>query len=92
MINAKASHSGTVYLLPLPAQRCVYLRAKVALGPGDVEFLRTLVSYFAAGLGRFEQLPETLAAPAEAGLIYQSPQMRSLLESCRLVAPTDAAA
>ena len=90
VINAKASHSGAVYLLPLPAQRCVYLRAKVALGPGDVEFLRTLVSYFAAGLGRFEQLPETLAAPAEAGLIYQSPQMRSLLESCRLVAPTDA--
>lgn len=95
LVKGKAAHAGSVYLLPLPAGRCVYLRAKEPLGPGDVEFLRTLVSYFATGLMRFEQVrfeqvPDVQADSDGAGLIYQSPQMRSLLESCRLVAPTDA--
>lgn len=56
-------------------------------------FIRTLVAYFSTGIARFdlpqkaELLKETFDRDA---LIYRSPQIESIMESIKLVAPTDA--
>lgn len=67
----------------------VALLGDSALQAEEVEFLQTLLTYYGAGLSRFE-----LAAPQsevdEGRLLFESPQMKSLMERVELVAETDA--
>jgi DNA-binding NtrC family response regulator len=88
--KSRFGHFGTVYIWPLPGVRCVYLQCKQPLAQVDREFLQSLIGYFSTGLDRFDHAPDVTAGLSETALIYQSPQMQSVLESCRLVAPTDA--
>ncbi|MCB1646382.1 MAG: sigma 54-interacting transcriptional regulator, partial [Pseudomonadales bacterium] len=79
-------------LLTIHEGLSLYLTFNAEPAGTDLDFLRTVTAYFATGLRRFEIVPEEQAAVPEqpARLLYRSPQMQSLLESCRLVAPTDA--
>jgi DNA-binding NtrC family response regulator len=88
--KGRAGHFGTIYIWPLPGMRCVYLQSKQPLAQVDREFMQSLIGYFSTGLDRFDHAPDSAADLSETSLIYQSPQMQSVLESCRLVAPTDA--
>ncbi len=57
------------------------------------DFLHTLVSYFSTGLSRFDlcEVPELAKnSGGSDGLIFRSPQVSSIVESAKLVAPTDA--
>lgn len=82
---------GNKHLFSLSGESLLFLQGDAPFGTGDIEFLLTLVSYFSAGLARY-QIDTTEAPPEiEAGsLIYSSPRMESIMESVRLVAPTDA--
>ncbi|NQV65416.1 MAG: sigma-54 factor interaction domain-containing protein [SAR86 cluster bacterium] len=52
--------------------------------------MRTLLRYFATGLTNFDRIVEVRGGDDAETLVYQSAQMRSIMDSCRLVAPTDA--
>ncbi len=59
----------------------------------SISFLRTLVDYFSTGLIRFspQQVDEAeIELDIDDRMIYESPQVKSIIESARLVAPTDA--
>ncbi len=61
--------------------------------PSQSDFLHTLVSYFSTGLSRFDftGVPDVVEDTASSSsLIYRSPQLASIIESAKLVAPTDA--
>lgn len=78
------------YVLPVAAGFSLYLQAKLPLDTAGIDFLRTLLRYFATGLTNFDRIVEVRGGDDAETLVYQSAQMRSVLDSCRLVAPTDA--
>ena len=80
-----------IHLYDLGSERLLYLKTRSVLTTGEFEFLKTLVSYFAAGLARFE-LPSSTDADhvVEGTMIFRSAIMASIYESIQLVAPTDA--
>jgi DNA-binding NtrC family response regulator len=81
---------GSRYFCKLNPEMVVVLIGDVPLSAENIGFLQTLLAYYDAGLHRFE-LPEE--APTELGndeLVYESPQMKGLMESVSLVAETDA--
>ena len=86
----KAVHFDATFVLPVSSRHCLYLKAKAPLDAAELDFLANLINYFATGLRRFEHPAEDEEPVSTSALIYQSPQMRELIESCRLVAPTDA--
>ena len=80
------------YLFHISHDVVLFLRANQEIAAREVDFLRTLVGYFASGVARLSPL-ETLDAELpieERTLVHRSPQMASILESAKLVAPTDA--
>ena len=85
-------HMEAVHLLKLSAEKVLFIETKQELSASDVEFLKTLVTYFAAGLTRFElSTADTPNSEFENGsLIYKAPSMVAIFESIQLVAPTDA--
>jgi transcriptional regulator with GAF, ATPase, and Fis domain len=74
------------------ADKWVLLLSGKGLADDDSAFLETLCTYFASSIGRFEVVtePETESAVPERKLILQSPEMRHVLETADLAAPTDA--
>lgn len=77
------------YLFALAGNKILYIESAEQLASTEVEFLQTLVSYFAA---RFISEDKTIESPdmPESELVYRSPRMESIMESVNLVAPTDA--
>lgn len=80
---------GSKLFCRLNDEMVVALLGEKSLDSGEIEFLVTLLSYYAAGLNRFE-LPAQQVVPATPRLVYESPQMNSLMERVELVAETDA--
>ena len=81
------------WLFDLGNERVLFLDPVDAKERAQTEFLKTLVAYFSAGISRFDLVPE--AEPADnffriGDLVYRSPQLGSIIESVKLVAPTDA--
>jgi len=82
---------GSVHLLKLTAEKVLFIETEQELSSSDVDFLKTLVTYFAAGLTRFELSSDTPDTEFEGGsLIYSAASMVAIEESIQLVAPTDA--
>jgi transcriptional regulator with GAF, ATPase, and Fis domain len=82
-----------VWLFDLGEQRVLFLDPVAAEDRAQSDFLMTLVAYFSASMSRFELAPES--EPVDdffrvGNLIYRSPQLGSIMESVKLVAPTDA--
>lgn len=67
----------------------LYIEALQPVPPADLEFLQTLVHYASTG---FVRETEALAVPEGQNneLLFQSPRMQSIMESVKLVGPTDA--
>jgi DNA-binding NtrC family response regulator len=90
--SGDARHDGT-WVFGLGAARVLLLDYDESIDKTQTEFIRTLATYFSTGITRFElpqeaeQINETAASDA---LIYRSPQIESIIESIKLVAPTDA--
>ena len=81
------------WLFDLGSERVLFLDPVEPNEPAQSEFLRSLVAYFSAGMSRFELVPEP--EPEDdffkvGDLVYRSPQLGSIIESIKLVAPTDA--
>jgi len=81
------------WLFGLGSERVLFLDPVDAKDRAQTDFLRTLVDYFSTGMSRFELLPDI--DPTDdffkvGDLVYRSPQLASIVESIRLVAPTDA--
>lgn len=75
------------------ADRWVLMVSGSEFSDDDHSFLETLCTYFASSIDRFD-VPEPIAEPERTGpernLIYSSPEMRQVLETADLAAPTDA--
>ncbi len=81
------------YLFHVSNQFVLFLRAGHEIGPQEVRFLRALASYFATGIARIsgsQQVAVREPSSQTTPLIHGSAQMDSILDSARLVAPTDA--
>jgi len=81
------------WLFDLGNERVLFLDPVDTKDRAQTDFLRTLVAYFSAGMSRFELVPDP--DPADdffkvGDLVYRSPQLGSIIESIKLVAPTDA--
>jgi len=84
-------HFGKCYLFPIPEGKGLFVECTAALTKADTEFMGSLVSYFSSASARFDLVPvEDTSELGENAMIYSSPRMHSILESCELVAPTDA--
>ena len=87
------AHYQQTYLFQLSNDIVLFLRGDTEAADQEVAFLRTLVGYFAFGVARVSG-SRTLSTPqvstSQKTLVYESPQMASILESAKLVAPTDA--
>ncbi|MBV1876360.1 MAG: sigma 54-interacting transcriptional regulator [Pseudomonadales bacterium] len=80
-----------IYLFKLSTEKVLYVQAGVELSQSDLEFLMSLVAYFATGIARFDQPSTDIHQTVEQGaLIYRAASMRRIYESIELVAPTDA--
>ncbi len=92
----KSGGEGTheaVTIYHVGGDRVLLLEHDTAPASSQTEFVRTLVTYFGTGLGRFDlSVVVEESEPSTSGnqLIYQSPQIESIIESVNLVAPTDA--
>jgi hydrogenase-4 transcriptional activator len=90
--SGDARHDGT-WVFGVGNNRVLLLDYVESEDKAQTEFIRTLVAYFFTGIGRFE-LPleaEILRETQDSSaLIYKSPQIESIIESIKLVAPTDA--
>lgn len=64
----------------------------VVFSDEDHRFLETLCAYFTASIARFEVEPEEQVreATSERTLVYESIEMKQVLEAAELAAPTDA--
>jgi hypothetical protein len=81
---------GNKYFCKLNSELLVALVGRKPMESADIEFLKTLLTYYAAGLNRFN-LPEQLPDVMDRGeLVFASPRMKSLIETVQLVAETDA--
>jgi hydrogenase-4 transcriptional activator len=80
------------YLFHVSTDFVLFLRSGHEFQSQEVNFLRTLVSYFAGGITRVaaEDANTNEIDSAMPVLVHNSPQMASILESVKLVAPTDA--
>lgn len=78
------------YLFAIEKQKVLYLKGE--LSHRDVDFVRTLARYFATGVAGVERTEDRSVEPDNdvEELIVGSPSMEGVLESARLVAPTDA--
>ena len=85
-------HHGLTWFFPVNSHLALLLRARVELEASQVTFLRTLVGYFAVGVARVSIEPLVKPPPGMdvQRLVHGSSQMENVLESARLVAPTDA--
>jgi DNA-binding NtrC family response regulator len=74
------------------ADRWVLLLSGVEFSEEDQRFLETLCAYFASSIPRFDVAAETSAGSdtSEQALVYDSVEMREVLEAADLAAPTDA--
>lgn len=82
--------AGNRFFCRLNSELIVVLIGNEPLSDENVGFLQILLAYYAAGLNRFE-LPERQPIEMESSqLVYESPQMHSLMESVELVADTEA--
>ncbi len=74
------------------ADRWVLLLSGAEFTDEDHAFLETLCTYFASSLSRVEvePVPEPISGAPERSLVYTSPEMRQVLETADLAAPTDA--
>lgn len=89
--QGKFVHFEKSYLFPISEAKGVFVESSKPLTKADTEFMGGLVSYFSGASARFDLAPaEDSPALIESAMIYSSPRMRSVLESCELVAPTDA--
>ena len=93
ILAAQTHHlgEGKRHLFKLNQEKLVLVDARSNLEASDVEFVKSLLAYFAAGLGRFD-LPGTAkkSSSGEGALLYQSHRMAGVIESIKLVADTDA--
>ncbi|MFT4714621.1 MAG: DNA-binding NtrC family response regulator [Candidatus Azotimanducaceae bacterium] len=89
--KGKFVHFDNFYLFPIAGAKGLFIESKKSLSKADIEFTGSLVTYFSSASARFDLAPikdsDELAANA---MIYSSARMHSIVESCELVAPTDA--
>jgi DNA-binding NtrC family response regulator len=81
---------GTRHIFAIDNEYILFIEANEALTPGDIDFLQTLVSYFGAGFSRYTVAERSESESISEGLLYSSPRMESIVDSVKLVAPTDA--
>lgn len=75
------------------AERWVLMVSGCDFSEDDHSFLETLCTYFASSIERFDVVapaPEAEASGPERNLIYTSDEMKQVLETADLAAPTDA--
>jgi len=88
--QSQSEASANKYFCKLNNDLLVVLSGDKPMDPADIEFLKTLLAYYAAGLSRFD-LPEQSPDVISRGeLLFTSPRMKSLMETVQLVAETDA--
>lgn len=80
---------GNRFFCCLNSELVVVLDGDAPLSSDNIDFLQTLLAYYAAGLNRFE-LPEQEPAANTGQILFESSQMKSLMENVELVAETDA--
>ncbi|MEX2326437.1 MAG: response regulator, partial [Pseudomonadales bacterium] len=78
------------YLFALAGNKVLYIESREQLAATEVEFLQTLVSYFAARFASDNETTSVSPDLPESELVYRSPRMESIMESVNLVGPTDA--
>ncbi|HKI75458.1 MAG TPA: sigma-54 dependent transcriptional regulator, partial [Pseudomonadales bacterium] len=86
---SRVSYDDT-HIFSLSPNALLYIVVRDKLAPADLEFLQTLVSYLSGGFARYSIAagePETFSQEA---LLFRSAQMQAVMESVKLVAPTDA--
>lgn len=81
---------GNKYFCKLNSELLVVLSGGPLLASEDEAFLQTLLSYYAAGLNRFDLPDPQSTAQDPSELLFASPRMNSLMETVHLVAETDA--
>lgn len=72
------------------ADRYAVLVSGDQLSASDMRFFRTLGTYFASSLARFERAPAPAVEPPEDWLVYESSEISQVLATADLAAPTDA--
>lgn len=81
---------GNKYFCTLTSELLVVLVGEKPLDTADTDFLKTLLTYYAAGLNRFDLPVQSPDVMDRGELVFASPRMKSLIETIQLVAETDA--
>ena len=88
--QSQSEANGNKYFCKLNSELLVVLSGSQPLKGDDEAFLQTLLSYYAAGLNRFELPDQQSVVLDRSELLFESPRMKSLIETVQLVAETDA--
>lgn len=81
---------GMTHLFSLSAESLLYIQAGAPIAASEVAFLQTLVTYLEAGFARFRLSTVVPDDVGDSEMLYRSPQMKAIVASAKLVAPTEA--